>query len=66
MNGWLEARGVEYAKAMAHPAFKDRKVWDVHSEEKASLVPWTGPFEGFHETTAAASKTSCGQNTPMR
>ena len=57
MNGWLEARCVEYAKAMAHPEFKDRKVWDVHSEEKASLVPWTGPFDGFHETTAAASKT---------
>jgi transposase len=57
MNDWLEARCVEYAKAMAHPEFKERKVWDVYSEEKASLVPWTGPFDGFHEIMAAASKT---------
>jgi transposase len=57
MNQWLEARCVDYAKAMAHPEFKTRKVWDVYSEEKASLVPWVGPFDGFAETTAAASKT---------
>jgi transposase len=57
MNQWLEARCVDYAKAMAHPEFKTRKVWDVYSAEKASLVPWVGPFDGFAETTAAASKT---------
>jgi len=57
MNGWLEARCVEYAKTMAHPEFKERKVWDVYTEEKASLVPWVGPFDGFHETTVATSKT---------
>jgi hypothetical protein len=57
MNDWLEARCVDYAKTMAHPEFKERKVWDVHCEEKASLVPWVGPFDGFHETTATASKT---------
>ena len=32
-------------------------VWDVYAEEKSALVPWVGPFDGFHETTAAASKT---------
>ena len=57
MNQWLEARCLDYAKTMAHPEFKTRKVWDVYSEEKASLVPWVGPFDGFAETTAAASKT---------
>ncbi len=57
LNQWLEARCVDYAKAMAHPEFKERKVWDVFMEEKASLVPWVGPFDGFHETTAAVSKT---------
>jgi transposase len=57
MNQWLEARCVDYAKTMTHPEFKTRKVWDVFMEEKASLVPWVGPFDGFHETTAAASKT---------
>ena len=57
LNQWLEARCVDYAKAMAHPEFKERKVWDVYCEEKASLVPWVGPFDGFYETTATASKT---------
>lgn len=57
MNDWLEARCVDYAKTMAHPEFKTRKVWDVYAEEKSALVPWVGPFDGFHETTAAASKT---------
>ena len=57
MNQWLEACCVDYAKTMAHPEFKERKVWDVFMEEKASLVPWVGPFDGFHETTVAASKT---------
>ena len=57
MNQWLEARCVDYAKTMAHPELKTRKIWDVFMEEKASLVPWVGPFDGFHETTAAASKT---------
>jgi len=57
MNEWLEACCVDYAKSMAHPEFKERKVWDVYSEEKAVLVPWVGPFDGFHETTVTASKT---------
>ena len=57
MNQWLEAACVDYAKTMTHPEFKERKIWDVFMEEKASLVPWVGPFDGFHETTAAASKT---------
>ncbi len=42
---------------MAHPELKERKVWDVYGEEKASLVPWAGPFDGFHGTMATASKT---------
>ncbi len=57
LNQWLQARCVDYAKAMAHPEFKERKVWDVFTEEVASLVPWVGPFDGFHEITATASKT---------
>ena len=57
LNNWLQAACVEYTKAMAHPEFKERKVWDVYSEEKAALVPWVGPFDGFAETTATASKT---------
>ncbi len=57
LNQWLEARCVDYAKTMAHPEFKTRKVWEVYCEEKPSLVPWVGPFDGFHETTVTVSKT---------
>jgi len=53
----LEEHIVSHAKAARHPEFKDRTIWEVFQEEKAALVPHQGAFKGFHETTAAVSKT---------
>ena len=53
----LEERIVSHAKAARHPEFKDRTIWEVFQEEKGVLVPHQGAFKGFHETTAAVSKT---------
>ena len=57
LNAMLEERIVCHAKSARHPEFKERTVWEVFQEEKAALVPHQGAFKGFHEKTAAVSKT---------
>src|SRR6056297_4329068 len=57
LNGWLLDRCVAYAKAHRHPEFKDKTVWEVFEEERASLVPYAGRFDGFHAVPASVSKT---------
>ena len=57
LNGWLLDQCVAYAKAHPHPEFKDRTVWQVFEEERPSLVPYGGRFDGFHAVPASVSKT---------
>ena len=57
LNDILNESCLDYAKSMRHPEFKDRTVYEVFLEEQASLVPCQGPYNGFHETTVAVSKT---------
>ena len=57
LNAWLLDRCVAYAKTQAHPEFKDETVWAVFERERAHLVPFAGPFDGFHATPASVSKT---------
>ena len=57
LNGWLLDQCVAYAKAHPHPEFKDRTVWQVFEEERPSLVPYSGRFDGFHAVPASVSKT---------
>ncbi len=57
LNAILEERVVSHAKSARHPEFKERTIWEVFQEEKAALVPHQGAFKGFHEKTAAVSKT---------
>lgn len=57
LNGWLEARCLAYAQEMRHPELRDRTVWEVFEAEREALVPYAGCFDGFHEKTAAASKS---------
>jgi transposase len=57
LNAMLEERIVSHAKSTRHPEFKERTIWEVFQEEKAALVPHQGAFKGFHEKTAAVSKT---------
>jgi hypothetical protein len=40
-----------------HPEFKDRTIWDVFQEERASLMELRGPFDGFVEKAVRASTT---------
>ncbi len=57
LNAWLEDRCVAYAKANKHPEMRDKTIWEVFEEERPSLVPYVGPFDGFHAVPASVSKT---------
>ncbi len=57
LNAWLLDRCVVYARAQPHPEQRECTVFDLFEAERASLVPYRGPFDGFHATTVAVSKT---------
>lgn len=57
LNGWLTDQCVARAKIQPHPEVADKTVWEVFEAEKASLVPYRGPFDGFHAVQASVSKT---------
>jgi len=57
LNAWLADRCLAYAKANKHPDRRDKTIYEVFAEERPSLVPYVGPFDGFHAVPAAVSKT---------
>jgi len=57
LNAWLLDRTVAFAKAHRHPEFRDRTVWEMFEQERPSLVPYRGRFDGFHAVPASVSKT---------
>jgi transposase len=57
LNAWLLDRCIAWAKANPHPELRDKTVWEVFEAEGASLVPYVGPFDGFHAVPASVSKT---------
>jgi transposase len=56
LNAWLLDRCVAYAKVHKHPELTNT-IWQVFEGERPQLVPIRGPFDGFHATQAAVSKT---------
>jgi transposase len=57
LNAWLADQCVAYAKRTKHPEFRDRTVWEVFDEERASLMPFLAPFAGFVEKPMRATST---------
>jgi hypothetical protein len=57
LNAWLEDQCIAYAKRNQHPEFKDRTIWEVYQEERASLMELRGPFDGFVEKAVRATTT---------
>ena len=43
LNAWLEDQCIAYAKRTKHPEFKERTIWEVFQEERASLMELRGP-----------------------
>ena len=65
LNAWLEDQCVAYAKRMPHPEFKDRTIWEVFEDERASLMALRGPFDGFVEKAVRASTTCLDHGRPQ-
>jgi hypothetical protein len=57
LNAWLADQCIAYAKQTRHSEFKDRTIWGVFEEERASLMQLRGPFDGFVEKAVRASTT---------
>jgi transposase len=57
LNAWLLDQCILQAKINNHPEQTDRTIWEVFEAERAVLVPFVGPFDGFRATQAAVSKT---------
>jgi transposase len=57
LNAYLLDRCVAYAKTQPHPEQKERTVFAMFEAERVLLIPYRGPFEGFHATSASVSKT---------
>jgi Mu transposase, C-terminal domain len=58
LNAWLEARCLAQTRESAHPEQHDKTVWEVFEAERASLIAYRGPFDGFREVEVAVSKSS--------
>ncbi len=57
INEWLMDRCIEDAKKRPHPTIESKTVWRVFEEERPFLMAYRGPFDGFHATEVAVSKT---------
>jgi hypothetical protein len=57
LNAWLEDQCIAYAQRTRHPEFRDRTIWEVFQDERASLMVLRGPFDGFVEKTVRATTT---------
>ena len=57
LNDWLVDQCVARAKVQPHPEIGGKTIWEVFEEERTSLVPYRGRFDGFHAVQASVSKT---------
>ena len=57
LNVWLLDKCITYAKAHRHPERADLMIWQMFEAERSNLVPYAGPFDGFHSVPASVSKT---------
>jgi hypothetical protein len=57
LNAWLEDQSIAYARRTKHPEFKEKTIWEVFQEERASLMELRGPFDGFVEKAVRATTT---------
>ncbi len=57
LNAWLIDQCVAYAKKQAHPEFADKTIFEAFERERAQLIAYRGPFDGYRSIAAAVSKT---------
>ena len=69
INEWLMDRCIEDARKHPHPTIPGKTVWQVFEEGRPFLTAYRGPFDGFHATEVAVSKTClvrCAMARPSR
>src|SRR5271165_3719216 len=57
LNAWLDDQCIAYARRTNHPEFKERTIWDVFQDARASLMELRGSFDGFVEKAVRATTT---------
>ena len=57
LNAWLVDKCVAHARAHRHPEVTGRTIWEMFEAERPHLVPYVGPFDGFHSVPASVAKT---------
>ena len=57
LNAWLCDRCIVLAQTHPHPIEKERTVFEMFEAERPLLMPYRGPFDGFHAVSASVSKT---------
>jgi transposase len=57
LNGWLLDQCIAYARSHRHPEMREQTIWQMFEAKRPSLVPYAGPFNGFHAVPASVSKT---------
>jgi transposase len=57
LNAWLTERCIVLAQTHPHPVEKEKSVFEVFEAERPLLMPYRGPFDGFHAVSASVSKT---------
>jgi len=57
LNQWLRDQCVNLCRKRPHPEEKTRTIWEVFTEEQASLIPLSSEFQGYAETECRVSST---------
>jgi hypothetical protein len=57
LNAWLLGPLRRLGQGASPSRVRDRTIWEVFEAERSSLVPYVGPFDGFHAVPASVSKT---------
>jgi transposase len=58
LNNWLADRCREIGHKRPHPEEKERTIREVFEEERASLLPFSAPFDGYTEKECRVTRTS--------
>ena len=57
LNAYLLDQCIAFARSHPHPEQTDKSVFEMFEAERAALIRYCGPFDGYRSTTAAVSKT---------
>lgn len=66
LNKQLSVECIEWAQKTAHPESKEKKVWDLYQDEKASLLEYHNPFDAYKiESSVVSSYSLINYDTNM-